>query len=156
MLPILWTSLATFWFDIFSAVAVCMWSWLTAVTLEQCNAFEIVVCLLSSASKLTNQWCCSVHSPSLVANDITLFSGLPYDVTNEEALKHEEVQALMEESIQQLRHWSDKFLSLILASLDQIPYGMRRIAKVMYDSLTEKFPSAVEKDVLKVSSATAS
>ena len=77
-------------------------------------------------------------------------SGLPYDVTNEEALKHEEVQKLMEESIQQLRLWSDKFLSLILSSLDQIPYGMRCIAKVMYDSLTEKFPSSGEKDILKV------
>ncbi|XP_067934294.1 ras GTPase-activating-like protein IQGAP1 isoform X2 [Watersipora subatra] len=77
-------------------------------------------------------------------------SGLPYDVTNEEALKHEGVQQLMEESIQQLRVWSDKFLSLILSSLDQIPYGMRCIAKVMYDSLTKKFPEASEKDVLKI------
>ena len=56
----------------------------------------------------------------------------------------------MEESIQQLRHWSDKFLELILSSLDQIPYGMRCIAKCMYDSLTEKFPTSPEKDVLKV------
>ena len=78
------------------------------------------------------------------------YSGLPYDVTNEEALSHEPVQKLMEESIQQLRHWSDKFLELILSSLDQIPYGMRCIAKCMYDSLTEKFPTSPEKDVLKV------
>lgn len=81
---------------------------------------------------------------------MSVCSGLPYDVTNEEALKHEEVQKLMEESIQQLRLWSDKFLSLILSSLDQIPYGMRCIAKVMFDSLTQKFPDSGEKDILKV------
>lgn len=71
-------------------------------------------------------------------------------MTNEEALKHEEVERRMEESIQQLREWSDKFLSLILSSLDHIPYGMRCIAKVMFKSLNEKFPDASEKDVLKV------
>ena len=71
-------------------------------------------------------------------------------MTNEEALKHEEVMSRMESSIQQLRQWSDKFLSLILSSLDQIPYGMRYIAKVMFESLTKKFPDASEKDALKV------
>lgn len=71
-------------------------------------------------------------------------------MTNEEALAHEPVQQLMEESIQQLRHWSDKFLELILSSLDQIPYGMRCIAKCMFDALTEKFPNSPEKDILKV------
>lgn len=83
-------------------------------------------------------------------SNLIFTSGLPYDVTNEEALKHEEVMSRMEESIQQLRQWSDKFLSLILSSLDQIPYGMRYIAKVMFESLTQKFPDSSEKDALKV------
>lgn len=73
-------------------------------------------------------------------------------MTNEEALKHKEIQELMEESIQQLRSWSDKFLSLILSSLDHIPYGMRYISRVMLQSLTQKFPEASEKDILKVTS----
>jgi len=56
----------------------------------------------------------------------------------------------MEQSIQQLRAWSDKFLTLILESLDHIPFGMRYIAKVMFESLQQKFPEAAEKDILKV------
>lgn len=48
-------------------------------------------------------------------------SGLPYDVTTEQALEREEVKKLVDQSIERLQQITDKFLSTILASLDKIP-----------------------------------
>jgi len=42
---------------------------------------------------------------------------LPYDVTSEQALEHEEVQ----QSIERLQEVSDFFLTTIAQSLDKIP-----------------------------------
>lgn len=77
-------------------------------------------------------------------------SGLPYDVTTEQALKHEEVKAVLAESITRLTEVTDKFLNAIFTSLDKIPYGMRYMAKVLKAALEKKFPEAAEKDVLKI------
>ena len=49
------------------------------------------------------------------------FSDLPYDVTTEQALKHEEVRALLGESITRLTEVTDRFLNAIFTSLDKIP-----------------------------------
>ncbi|XP_078479638.1 ras GTPase-activating-like protein IQGAP1 isoform X1 [Lampetra planeri] len=77
-------------------------------------------------------------------------SNLPYDVTSEQALAHEEVRKRLEASLQSLRTATDKVLSSIIAALDKIPYGMRFIAKVLKNSLQEKFPDATEDDLLKI------
>ncbi|XP_052448157.1 ras GTPase-activating-like protein IQGAP1 isoform X1 [Carassius gibelio] len=77
-------------------------------------------------------------------------SKLPYEVTPEQALSHEEVRAKMESSNQVLRSVTDKVLSSIMSSLDTIPYGMRYIAKVLKDTLHEKFPDATEDELLKI------
>ncbi|RUS77832.1 hypothetical protein EGW08_014406 [Elysia chlorotica] len=77
-------------------------------------------------------------------------SGLPYDVSTEQALKHDEVKEQIEETIQRLQNVTDLFLNKILTSLDSIPYGMRYMAKVMQECLIKKFPDALEKDVLKI------
>ena len=77
-------------------------------------------------------------------------SGLPYDVTLEQALAVEEVRERIEQSVQCLQAATDKFLIAILAAIENIPYGMRYMAKVLRDALHEKFPDALEKDVLKV------
>uniref|UniRef100_A0A672LL19 Ras GTPase-activating-like protein IQGAP1 n=1 Tax=Sinocyclocheilus grahami TaxID=75366 RepID=A0A672LL19_SINGR len=77
-------------------------------------------------------------------------SKLPYEVTPEQALSHEEVRAKMESSNQVLRTVTDKVLSSIMSSLDTIPYGMRYIAKVLKDTLHEKFPDATEDELLKI------
>ncbi|CAH1797463.1 unnamed protein product [Owenia fusiformis] len=76
--------------------------------------------------------------------------GMPYDVTLEQALTHAEVQKRLQESIYNLRVETDKFFNVILRSLDKIPYGMRYMAKVLRTALHEKFPTALEKDVLKI------
>ena len=48
-------------------------------------------------------------------------SELPYDVTIEQALKHEEVQQQLQQSTDKLQELTDKFLTAILQSLDKIP-----------------------------------
>ncbi|XP_056601465.1 ras GTPase-activating-like protein IQGAP2 [Triplophysa dalaica] len=77
-------------------------------------------------------------------------SKLPYDVTPEQALSHEEVRAKLESSNQMLRTVTDKVLASIMSSLDTIPYGMRYMAKVLKDTLHEKFPDATEDELLKI------
>ncbi|KAM3939557.1 ras GTPase-activating-like protein IQGAP2 isoform 1-T1 [Leptodactylus fuscus] len=77
-------------------------------------------------------------------------SKLPYDVTTEQALSHPEVVSKLESSIQSLRTVTDKVLQSIFSSLDLIPYGMRYVAKVLKNSLHEKFPDATEDELLKI------
>nr|XP_033776081.1 ras GTPase-activating-like protein IQGAP1 [Geotrypetes seraphini] len=77
-------------------------------------------------------------------------SKLPYDVTPEQALAHEEVRTKLDASIKNMRTVTDKFLVAIISSVDKIPYGMRYIAKVLKDSLHEKFPDAGEDELLKI------
>ncbi|XP_062874278.1 ras GTPase-activating-like protein IQGAP2 [Trichomycterus rosablanca] len=77
-------------------------------------------------------------------------SKLPYEVTVEQALSHEEVRTRLESSNQTLRTVTDKVLSSIMSSLDTIPYGMRYMAKVLKDTLHEKFPDSSDDDLLKI------
>uniref|UniRef100_A0A668AD46 IQ motif containing GTPase activating protein 2 n=1 Tax=Myripristis murdjan TaxID=586833 RepID=A0A668AD46_9TELE len=77
-------------------------------------------------------------------------SKLPYDVTPEQAMSHEEVRNRLEASSLALREATDKVLSSIVSSLENIPYGMRYIAKVLRSSLHEKFPDASEDELLKI------
>ncbi|CAL8250613.1 unnamed protein product [Boreogadus saida] len=77
-------------------------------------------------------------------------SKLPYEVTPEQAMAHEEVRSRLEASSQALCAATDKVLSSIVSSLDNIPYGMRYIAKVLKNSLHAKFPDATEDELLKI------
>ncbi|XP_042832302.1 ras GTPase-activating-like protein IQGAP3 isoform X1 [Panthera tigris] len=77
-------------------------------------------------------------------------SHLPYDVTPEQALSHPEVQRRLDISLRSLLAVTDKFLAAIISSVDQIPYGMRYVAKVLKTTLAEKFPDAPENEVYKV------
>ncbi|XP_016077062.1 PREDICTED: ras GTPase-activating-like protein IQGAP3 [Miniopterus natalensis] len=77
-------------------------------------------------------------------------SHLPYNVTPEQALSHPEVQRRLDISLRSLLTLTDKFLVAIISSVDQIPYGMRYVAKVLKMTLAEKFPDAMENEVYKV------
>ncbi|XP_073715345.1 ras GTPase-activating-like protein IQGAP1 [Misgurnus anguillicaudatus] len=77
-------------------------------------------------------------------------SKLPYDVTPEQAMSHEEVRTRLEASIKNMRTVTDKFLSAITVSVDKIPYGMRFTAKTLKDTLNERFPDATEDELLKI------
>ncbi|KAM4664022.1 ras GTPase-activating-like protein IQGAP3 [Discoglossus pictus] len=77
-------------------------------------------------------------------------SQLPYDVTPEQALTHPEVQRRLDISVRNLIAVTDRFFSTIMANVDQIPYGMRYVAKVLRNSLFEKFPKANEEEIFKI------
>ncbi|XP_076015996.1 ras GTPase-activating-like protein IQGAP2 [Genypterus blacodes] len=77
-------------------------------------------------------------------------SNLPYEVTPEQAVSHEEVRKRLEASSLALRTATDTVLSSIVSSLDNIPYGMRYIAKVLKNTLHEKFPDASEDELMKI------
>ncbi|KAM5256188.1 ras GTPase-activating-like protein IQGAP3 [Ctenodactylus gundi] len=77
-------------------------------------------------------------------------SHLSYDVTPEQALSYPEVQRRLDISLRNLLTVTDKFLIAITSSVDQIPYGMRYVAKVLKTALAEKFPNATESEVYKV------
>ncbi|XP_045673127.1 ras GTPase-activating-like protein IQGAP3 isoform X3 [Phyllostomus hastatus] len=77
-------------------------------------------------------------------------SHLPYNVTSEQALSHSEVQRRLDISLRTLLATTDKFLVAIISSVDQIPYGMRYVAKVLKVTLAEKFPDATETEIYKV------
>uniref|UniRef100_A0A671TJW3 IQ motif containing GTPase activating protein 2 n=1 Tax=Sparus aurata TaxID=8175 RepID=A0A671TJW3_SPAAU len=77
-------------------------------------------------------------------------SKLPYEVTPEQAMSHEEVRSRLEASSLALRSATDKVLNSIVSSLENIPYGMRYIAKVLKNSLHEKFPDASEDELMKI------
>ncbi|CAG5922527.1 unnamed protein product [Menidia menidia] len=77
-------------------------------------------------------------------------SKLPYEVTPEQAMSHEEVRSRLQASSLALRSATDKVLNSIVSSLDNIPYGMRYIAKVLKKTLHEKFPEASEDELLKI------
>ncbi|XP_053444291.1 ras GTPase-activating-like protein IQGAP2 isoform X2 [Nycticebus coucang] len=77
-------------------------------------------------------------------------SKLPYDVTTEQALTYQEVKNKLEASIENLRRVTDQVLNSIISSLDLLPYGLRYIAKVLKNSIHEKFPDATEDELLKI------
>ncbi|XP_050481598.1 ras GTPase-activating-like protein IQGAP1 isoform X1 [Bombus huntii] len=77
-------------------------------------------------------------------------SNLPYTVTQQQALDYEQVQIRLNKGIELLQSTVLEFLTKITESRDLIPYGMLYMAKILNDSLTEKFPNAPEKDILKV------
>nr|CAD7200906.1 unnamed protein product [Timema douglasi] len=76
-------------------------------------------------------------------------SDLPYSVNTEEALKYEEVRKRLASSLDSLKMCTIVFLERITQSLPAIPYGMVYMAKVLKTALSQKFPKAQEKDLLK-------
>lgn len=71
-------------------------------------------------------------------------------MSEEEALKYEEVRTRLENGMVLLKEKVTELLTRIIESRDLIPYGMLYMAKVLNDTLTEKFPKAPEKEILKV------
>lgn len=75
---------------------------------------------------------------------------LPYAVTQEQALNYEQVRIRLNRGINVLRETVTQFLNKITESRDLIPYSMLYMAKILYNTLSAKFPNAPEKDYLKV------
>lgn len=75
---------------------------------------------------------------------------LPYDVSTDQAMKHDEVRKRVEGSITQLRNVTESFMNAIVGSIEEIPYGLRYIAKCLKNLLKQKFPETEEDEVLKM------
>ena len=58
---------------------------------------------------------------NILGDNFCFPSKLPYDVTPEQALAHEEVRTRLDNSIRNMRAVTDKFLSAIISSVDKIP-----------------------------------
>ncbi|XP_066538517.1 ras GTPase-activating-like protein IQGAP3 isoform X2 [Hoplias malabaricus] len=77
-------------------------------------------------------------------------SSLPYEVSAEQALSHPEVQQRLNIAITNLKTLTDRVLHAITSNLNKLPYGLRYTAKVLRDSLYEKFPQASEDEMYKI------
>ncbi|KAF7648200.1 hypothetical protein LDENG_00160500 [Lucifuga dentata] len=77
-------------------------------------------------------------------------SSLPYEVSPEEALSHPEVQRRIDIAIINLKNLTDRVLKAIISNLQNLPYGLRYIAKVLRDTLKVKFPKASDNDLYKI------
>eukprot|EP00090_Calanus_glacialis_P015045 TRINITY_DN23918_c0_g1_i1.p1 TRINITY_DN23918_c0_g1~~TRINITY_DN23918_c0_g1_i1.p1 ORF type:complete len:1623 (-),score=602.12 TRINITY_DN23918_c0_g1_i1:147-4463(-) len=77
-------------------------------------------------------------------------AGYPYDVSQEVALGYEEVQKRLAKSIKDLKRMVTLFLATIINGIDKFPYGILYMAKVLFSVMKEKFPEALDKDLLKV------
>jgi len=69
-------------------------------------------------------------------------SNLNRKTTAEEAAQNEEVQKIIAPRIQKLAQIVNQFLDAIIASMDQIPYGIRWICKQIQHLCKQKFPQA--------------
>uniref|UniRef100_A0A8C9WTN0 IQ motif containing GTPase activating protein 3 n=1 Tax=Scleropages formosus TaxID=113540 RepID=A0A8C9WTN0_SCLFO len=74
-------------------------------------------------------------------------SSLPYEVSAEQALSHQEVQRRLDIAITNLKTLTD--LSTIPCAL-VVRYGIRYTAKVLREALQEKFPQASQDELYKV------
>ncbi len=79
--------------------------------------------------------------------DIETASGkcdLPKSVTSEVASQNPDVQAIIAPRVKTLMEIGASFLSVIMSSIDQIPYGIRWICKQIRSLTKRKFPESSE------------
>ncbi|KAK6643236.1 hypothetical protein RUM43_004741 [Polyplax serrata] len=77
-------------------------------------------------------------------------SNLPQSVTPEQALSYPEVVCRLNHNIRILKSWVKCFLDRLSSCVNQFPYALRFIAKLLKNALLQKFPSTPEKDILKI------
>ncbi|KAJ1901064.1 iqgap- protein [Kickxella alabastrina] len=73
-----------------------------------------------------------------------------YDISREDALNDMETRTTFIRHLRQLRVLADEFIAAIQGSLDQMPYGMRYIARELRRALSAKFPDEPEAQVMKI------
>ncbi|KAI8894171.1 Rho GTPase activation protein [Globomyces pollinis-pini] len=69
---------------------------------------------------------------------------LPRAVTSEVAAANQDVQAIIAPRVKTLMEIGASFLSIIMSSIDQIPYGIRWICKQIRSLAKRKFPESTE------------
>ncbi len=74
-------------------------------------------------------------------------SDLPRNVTEEQAMKHEEVRAAVSKHLAELEEICNLFLDGIISSRDKLPYGLRWICKALKLACEAQFPEATQEDI---------
>ncbi|TPX64211.1 hypothetical protein SpCBS45565_g06072 [Spizellomyces sp. 'palustris'] len=69
---------------------------------------------------------------------------LPRGISQEEAQQNPDVQAIIAPRLTTLMEITESFLTTIIASLDQVPYGIRWICKQIRSLTKRKYPEATE------------
>jgi len=75
---------------------------------------------------------------------------MPYNVSQEEALKHEEVKMRLNNSMTKLKQVTTLFLATIVKARAKLPYGILYMAIVLQNALQQKFPLIPQKELLKI------
>jgi len=73
---------------------------------------------------------------------------LKHDATIEEALDLSEVRDILTDNLSTLCTLVESFLNAITSSASSLPYGLRYLSKVLFESLKEKFPEEKEDNLL--------
>ena len=76
--------------------------------------------------------------------------GMAYNVSIEDALKHEEVKSRLASSITKLKQVTTMFLATIVKARPKLPYGIQYMAKILFYTLKLRCPLVPEKELLKV------
>lgn len=76
-------------------------------------------------------------------------STLPFDVTAEDALKHEVVANEVRSAVRKMVEYCSLFLNAITHNVNALPYGLRYICNALQYDLRQKFPEASDDEVIK-------
>lgn len=74
-------------------------------------------------------------------------SDLPRNVSEEQAMKHPDVQKAVSEHLAELESVCTLFLDGIISSRDKLPYGLRWICKALKGACETQFPDATQEDI---------
>lgn len=87
-----------------------------------------------------------VYDEIVVAMELegTLPANFPRAVTPEIAAANSQVQTIIEPRITALMEIANQFLSTIIESLDQVPYGIRWVCKQIRSLTRRKYPEATD------------
>lgn len=74
----------------------------------------------------------------------------PYDVDTQTAMSYDEVKKRLSVNISNMKEVCTKFVTAITSSASKMPYGVRYVARVLFDSLKQQFPNEEESSYFKV------
>ncbi|KAM3578882.1 iqgap-related protein [Umbelopsis sp. WA50703] len=77
-------------------------------------------------------------------------SARKHTASSQEALADAEVRDTFIQHLKRLREVTERFLSAIISTLDEMPYGVRFIAMELKKSLEENFPEEPKQNIVKI------
>lgn len=77
---------------------------------------------------------------------------MPYNVTLDQALSHPEVVERLHKAVDNLIRASNRFMEIFATEefVSEVPYGMRFLARRLWQLLVERFPDTGQRELLKI------